>query len=214
MDGTPPTFCEASSAEDNIEAQLARHERLIHFAIRRYVIAHPDLSDDILAVGRAALAEAIQTYRADRGAALSTFACNLMRWRVSGFLSTFTRNDPTTSSLDEPRGEDEEGAFTLADVADAQSALREQSAGIADENLLRRISDLREGIATCTTLTANEREIVEAFLESGNGGMVAASLGLTPARVSQALASAAAKLRKHFQATAVHPSVTLATGSL
>jgi RNA polymerase sigma factor (sigma-70 family) len=180
---------------------LARHHRLLQFAIKRYLRARPDLADDILAVARATLADALRSYRAVSGIAFSTYATHQMRWRVCRFLGHFTRKDSTTASLDEPRGEGEDGEFTLADVADAQNAVREESAAIADEHLLRRIHDLREAITVCATLTASEREILDAFLECGNGAAVAARLNLTTARVSQALVSAGAKLRKHLQVT-------------
>jgi RNA polymerase sigma factor (sigma-70 family) len=205
MDGTPPILYKASFAPDRFEAQLSQHQRLLHFAVKRYVRARPDLKDDILAVGRAALAEALQTYRAGRGATLSTYACNLIGWRVSCFLRKFTSKDASTTSLDESLGEGEDGAFTLANVADHQAAVREQAAALADENLLNRLHDLRVAITTCATLTVGEREILKAFLESGNCGTVAASLGVTSTRVSQALASAASKLRKHLQLTLMNP---------
>jgi RNA polymerase sigma factor (sigma-70 family) len=203
MGGTTPTFCEASSAPNSIEAQLARHDRLLHFALKRYVKARPALAEDIVEVGRAALADVLETYSAEMGFAFSTYAHHQMQWRVSCFLRKFTRNDNVTTSLDEARGEDEDGAFTLADVADHQVAAREQAAGIADENLLRRIHDLRVAIATCTTLTSGEREILKEYLECGNCGTVAARLGITSARVSQLVASAAAKLRKHLRVRVV-----------
>ncbi len=198
MDGTTPTFCEASSAPDSVEARLARHDRLVYYAVNRYIRARPDLKDDILAVARAALAEALETYRADVGFAFSTYALHQMQWSASRFLREFTRHDHTTASLDEARGEDEDGALTLTDTADEQNAAREQSEATADENLLKRIHSLREALAACTTLTAGEREILNAFLESGNCVAVAASLEFTPQRVSQALSSATAKLRKHL----------------
>ncbi len=199
MEGTTPNSCEASSAPDSIEAHLVRHDRLLHFAVRRFVRARPDLETDILAVGRAALAAALDTYRTDSGFAFSTYAVRQMQWRVSGFLSQFTRRDFVTASLDEPRGKNDGEEFTLADVFDHQAAEREQSEAIADENLLRRIHDLRVAIATCATLTPSEREVLKAFLESGNGAAVAARLGLTPSRVSQGLGIATRKLRKHLR---------------
>lgn len=202
---TPETELRSGTdSQSQISEALARHHRLLYYAVNRYIRARQDLKDDILAVGRAALAEAIRTYRAEMGFAFSTYALHQMQWGVCGFLSKFTHGDQVTNSLDEALGKDEEGDFTLAHVADATNAAREQAAGIADENVLRRIHDLRAAIATCTTLTVGEREILEAFLLSGNCGMVAARLGVTSARVSQALASAAPKLRKHLHAIPVH----------
>jgi RNA polymerase sigma factor (sigma-70 family) len=200
MDTTTPIFYEASSAPSSVESGLARHERLLHFACKRFVRARPDLAEDILAVGRTALAEALLNYRSEMGFTFTTYAHHQMQWSVSRFLGQFTRKDFATASLDEAIAEDEGEEFTLADVADHQAAARERSETIAEENLLSRIHNLREAIATCGTLTAGEREILRAFLESGNSGTVASGLRLTSQRVNQALASAAGKLRKHLHA--------------
>ncbi len=178
---------------------LARHAGLVRLAVRPYFRARPDLSEDIVAVARAELLEAASAYRADMGFAFSTYAIRRMQWTVIRFLREFTHHDLATDSLSEPLGVGDDGELTLADVVDEREAEGERSEGVADENRLARICELRRVIAECRTLTASERRILEAFLESGDYGNVAARLEVTTARVSQGLASAVAKVRKMFE---------------
>lgn len=198
MASAMPASYEASS-ESGAEALLANHRRLIYFATNRYIRARPDLEEDIIAVARAELLEAAKSYRADAGVAFTTVAVNRMRWGVGRFMREFTKHDRFTKSLNEPVSYDDDGVeFTLFDVVDQLEGARKMSESLAEERRLARIHDLRRAIAACKTLTPSERRILGAFLESGSREIVAACLGLTTARVGQALSKSAFKLRKHL----------------
>jgi RNA polymerase sigma factor (sigma-70 family) len=202
------TSCSRLSAAD-----LARHERLVHFAVKRYVRIFPHLADDILQEARIALADAIRTYDpataptyrdsslATLRVTFATYANRQMRWSVLRFLNGLkVEKDTRTVALDEPLGGESGDALTRADQFDAQAAAREASEGVADENLLRRIHDLRFAITNCRSLTRTERTVVKKFLEVGSVQQAALALYRTPQSVSQTLKCAVAKLRKRLDA--------------
>jgi RNA polymerase sigma factor (sigma-70 family) len=202
-DQTPTSY--APSSED----ELARHERLVHFAVKRYVRIFPHLADDILQEARIALAHAINTYDpataptyrdsslATLRITFGTYATRQMRWRVLNFLNRLkVSKDAHTVGLDEPTGEGDDA--TRADQFDAQAAARQTSEGVADENLLKRIHDLRFAVTHCRGLTRTERNVVKKFLEVGSVERAALALYRTPQSVSQTLKHAVVKLRKHL----------------
>jgi DNA-directed RNA polymerase specialized sigma24 family protein len=205
-DPTPTSYAPLSEAE--LEAQLKKHGPLISCAVARYKRIYPHLAEDIEQEARIALADAIRTYDpataptyrdsslATLRITFGTYATRQMRWHVLNFLNRLkVSKDAHTVGLDEPTGEG--GDATRADLFDAQAAARETSEGIADENLLKRIHDLRFAVASCRNLTRTERTVVKKFLEVGSVERAALALYRTPQSVSQALKHAVAKLRKH-----------------
>jgi RNA polymerase sigma factor (sigma-70 family) len=210
-----PTSC-APLFEANLEAQLKKHRPLIRCAVARYQRIYPHLADDIEQEARIALVNAIRsydpatapTYRDSSLATLritfGTYATRQMRWRVLKFLNHLkVEKDTRTVALDEPVAGEGNDAPTRADQFDAQAAARETSEGTADENLLKRIHDLRFAVTNCRNLTRNERAVVKKFLEVGSVQQAALALYRTPQSVSQTLKHAATKLRKHLNALTV-----------
>ena len=202
-----PTSC-APLSEAELEARLKKHRPLIRCAVARYQRIYPHLAEDIEQEARVALADAIQTYDpataptyrdsslATLRITFGTYATRQMRWRVLNFLNRLkVGKDTHTVGLDEPTGEGSDA--TRADLFDAQAAARETSDSIADENLLKRIHDLRFAITNCRRLTRTEREVVKKFLEVGNVQRAALALYRTPQSVSQTLKNAVVKLRKY-----------------
>lgn len=206
-----PTSC-APLSEADIESQLKRHGPLINFAVARYKRVYPHLAEDIEQEARIALADAIRTYDPAtaptyRDSSLAvlritfgTYATRQMRWRVLNFLNHLkVENDTRTVALDEPVVAGEGGdALTRVDQYDAQAAAYETSMGVADENLLKRIHDLRFAVQNCRNLSPSERAVVKKFLEVGSVEKAALALYRTPQSVSQTLKHAAMKLRKHL----------------
>lgn len=178
---------------------LAKHAKLIRFATKRYVRARRDLAEDVLAVAQAEFLDAAKAYRADVGVMFTTFAVNRVRWAVSRFMREFTRHDRLTKSMNEPVACNDDGDLTLADVVDQREAEKKRSERVAEEGRQARICDLRRAIAECRTLTRGERKILEAFLGSGDTSTAAVQLGLTNQRITQALSSVKAKLKKHLR---------------
>ena len=141
-------FSEVSCDPSRVETHLAARNGLLHFAIRRYVRARPDLAVDLVAVARVALAEALETYTADIVLSFGTYATNRMKWQCSQFLRQFTRKDRQTDSLDAVMTSDDGQAVTRADVFDREASQRARSEGITEEYLFWRLYDLRAAVAT------------------------------------------------------------------
>lgn len=209
MDDQTSTSC-APLSEAEIEAQLKKHRPLIRCAVAKYKRIYPHLADDIEQEARIALADAIRTYDpvtaptyrdsslATLRITFGTYATRQIRWRVLNFLNRLkVEKDTGTVGLDEPVA-GERDALTRADLFDAQAAAREASEGIADENLLKRIHDLRFAVHNCRTLTRSERAVVKKFLGVGSVKQAALALYRTPQSVSQTLKNAVGKLRKHL----------------
>jgi RNA polymerase sigma factor (sigma-70 family) len=220
MAAPTPTSC-APLSEAELEAQLKKHRPLIRCAVAKYKRIYPHLAEDIEQEARIALADAIKTYDpataptyrdsslATLRITFGTYATRQMRWRVLNFLNRLkVGKDIRTVALDEPVAGEGGDALTRAHQCDAQAATRETSEGIADENLLKRIHDLRFAVNNCRNLTRNERTVVKKFLEVGNVQQAALALYRTPQAVSQTLKRAGVKLRKHIDALTVLPAGT------
>jgi hypothetical protein len=212
MDAPTPTSCDPLSEAD-LEAQLKKHRGLINCAVARYKRIYPQLAEDIDQEARIALADAIRTYDpataptyrdsslATLRITFGTYATRQMRWRVLRFLNGLkVGKDAHTVALDEPVAGEGGDALTRADLFDAQAAARETSEGIADENLLKRIHELRFAVTNCRSLTRTERAVVKKFLEIGSVEQAALALYRTPQSVSQTLKHAVVKLRKRLNA--------------
>jgi RNA polymerase sigma factor (sigma-70 family) len=205
-----PTSC-APSSEADLEAQLKKHRPLIRCAVAKYKRIYPHLADDIEQEARIALADAINTYDpataptyrdsslATMRITFGTYSTRQMRWRVLKFLNGFkVVKDTRTVTLDEPVASEGGDALTRGDLFDAQAAARQTSEGVADENLLKRIHDLRFAVTNCRNLTPRERAVVKKFLEVGSVERAARELYRTSQSVSQTLKHALPKLRKHL----------------
>jgi len=207
-----PTSC-APLSEAELEARFKKHRGLINCAVAKYRRIFPHLAEDIEQEARIALVHAINTYDPAtaptyRDSSLATlrirfgtYATRQMRWRVLGFLNRFkVGNDTRMVGLDEPVAGEGGDALTRANLFDAQAAARGTSEGVADENLLKRIHDLRFAVTNCRSLTRTERTVVKKFLEVGNVQQAALALYRTPQSVSQSLKHAVVKLCRHLNA--------------
>ena len=139
-------------AQGDLEARnrLVEHNlRLVAHIIKKYY-TQADNQEDLISIGTIGLIKAVNTFRADRGIKLATYASRCIENEIR---MQFRRNRKTggTVSLQEALESDGDSALTLADVLQ-DSFCMEDTCETQDD--IRRMRQLLDG------LPARERQII------------------------------------------------------
>lgn len=137
-------------------------------------------ADDLLAVGRMAILEAVTTHDEAHGSSLRTWVGILVYWRMSGLLRKATRQD--------------------GEIVSHLYAVREQEASELDEFETRMdcIEDLQLLAGEFIKLPLRTRTILLGRLAGAESREIASSLGISAFREQQIVAEGRAALRAVF----------------
>ncbi len=177
---------------------ISHNLRLVAHIVKKYSNSSKD-ADDLISVGAIGLIKAINSYSADKGTQLSTYAARCIENEIL-MLFRVNKKHQGNMSLDESLGMEKDGnEIVLADViSDSETDGMEQvETNILTEKLLQLIKD---------NLSPREYQILE--LRYGIGGKVAYTqrevakkLGISRSYISRlekkALTTVRAKVKEH-----------------
>lgn len=177
---------------------ISHNLRLVAHIVKKYSNSSKD-ADDLISVGAIGLIKAINSYSADKGTQLSTYAARCIENEIL-MLFRVNKKHQGNMSLDESLGMEKDGnEIVLADViSDSEADGMEQvETNILTEKLLQLIKD---------NLSPREYQILE--LRYGIGGKVAYTqrevakkLGISRSYISRlekkALTTVRAKVKEH-----------------
>ncbi|MGI6662934.1 MAG: RNA polymerase sporulation sigma factor SigK [Bacillota bacterium] len=180
----------------NSRNTLVEHNlRLVAHIVKKFD-PNPQDIEDMISIGSIGLVKAINTYRADKGTRLATYASKCIENEILMYLRA-TKNDKTELHLFDPlSSEDDEGEVTYIDlVRDEDGDVAEVvTAKVQAENVLSKLQILDE----------KEREVLE--LRYGLSGKpqktqreIARLLGISRSYVSRIEKRALSKLAKSCQ---------------
>lgn len=180
----------------NSRNTLVEHNlRLVAHIVKKFD-PNPQDIEDMISIGSIGLVKAINTYRADKGTRLATYASKCIENEILMYLRA-TKNDKTELHLFDPlSSEDDEGEVTYIDlVRDEDGDVAEVvTAKVQAENVLSKLQILDE----------KEREVLE--LRYGLSGKpqktqreIARLLGISRSYVSRIEKRALSELAKSCQ---------------
>lgn len=176
---------------------IERNMRLVAHVAKKYLNTDYDM-EDLLSVGTIGLIKAVNTFHADRGSRLATYAAKCIENEILMLLRA-SRKYSREVSLYEPIGVDKDGeAVSLVDVIETEN--REI---LEDMILCQDIRELYDAFEIC--LKDQEKSVIR--MRYGLFGQnprtqreIAAALGISRSYVSRIEKKALGKLRRQMEA--------------
>lgn len=178
---------------------IERNMRLVAHVVKKYQNTDYEM-DDLLSVGTIGLIKAVNTFHADRGSRLATYAAKCIENEILMLLRA-SKKYSREVSLYEPIGVDKDGeAVSLVDVIEIEN--REV---LEDLILDQDIEELYEAVSLC--LKDQEKQVV--CMRYGLFGKkaqtqreIAAVMGISRSYVSRIEKKALAKLKRQLERSA------------
>ncbi len=162
LNGEEEAECLRRWAEGDLEARnrLVEHNlRLVAHIVKKYYAQSGD-TDDLLSIGTIGLIKGINSYRADKGVRLATYASRCIENEILMFFRAQRKSAGDVSLSEALDAEDEDAGLSFLDVVSQEDDLAERIGSREQCEELRRCVD--------TVLSEREAKIVK--LRYGLGG--------------------------------------------
>ena len=178
------------------ETLIERNMRLVAHVVKKYQSPDYDM-EDLISVGTIGLIKAVNTFRADKGSRLGTYAAKCVENEVLMLLRASKKLSKEVS-LFEPIGVDKDGeAVSLVDI------LEMDNKAAIDTLILRQdVKELYEAFESC--LTETEKTVIRMRYGLYRGREhtqreIAAKLNISRSYVSRIEKRAIEKIRREFE---------------
>ena len=178
------------------ETLIERNMRLVAHVVKKYQSPDYDM-EDLISVGTIGLIKAVNTFRADKGSRLGTYAAKCVENEVLMLLRASKKLSKEVS-LFEPIGVDKDGeAVSLVDI------LEMDNKAAIDTMILRQdVKELYEAFESC--LTETEKTVIRMRYGLYRGREhtqreIAAKLNISRSYVSRIEKRAIEKIRREFE---------------
>ena len=178
------------------ETLIERNMRLVAHVVKKYQSPDYDM-EDLISVGTIGLIKAVNTFRADKGSRLGTYAAKCVENEVLMLLRASKKLSKEVS-LFEPIGVDKDGeAVSLVDI------LEMDNKAAIDTMILRQdVKELYEAFESC--LTKTEKTVIRMRYGLYRGREhtqreIAAKLNISRSYVSRIEKRAIEKIRREFE---------------
>ena len=178
------------------ETLIERNMRLVAHVVKKYQSPDYDM-EDLISVGTIGLIKAVNTFRADKGSRLGTYAAKCVENEVLMLLRASKKLSKEVS-LFEPIGVDKDGeAVSLVDILEIDN-----NAAIDTMILRQDVKELYEAFESC--LTETEKTVIRMRYGLYRGREhtqreIAAKLNISRSYVSRIEKRAIEKIRREFE---------------
>ena len=178
------------------ETLIERNMRLVAHVVKKYQSPDYDM-EDLISVGTIGLIKAVNTFRADKGSRLGTYAAKCVENEVLMLLRASKKLSKEVS-LFEPIGVDKDGeAVSLVDILEMDN-----NAAIDTMILRQDVKELYEAFESC--LTETEKTVIRMRYGLYRGREhtqreIAAKLNISRSYVSRIEKRAIEKIRREFE---------------
>ena len=178
------------------EVLIERNMRLVAHVVKKYQSPDYDM-EDLISVGTIGLIKAVNTFRADKGSRLGTYAAKCVENEVLMLLRA-NKKLSREVSLFEPIGVDKDGeAVSLVDILEL-----DYKAAIDTMILKQDVKELYQAFESC--LTDTEKTVIRLRYGLFRGKEhtqreIAARLGISRSYVSRIEKRAIEKIRREFE---------------
>ena len=178
------------------ETLIERNMRLVAHVVKKYQSPDYDM-EDLISVGTIGLIKAVNTFRADKGSRLGTYAAKCVENEVLMLLRASKKLSKEVS-LFEPIGVDKDGeAVSLVDILEMDN-----KAAIDTMSLRQDVKELYEAFESC--LTETEKTVIRMRYGLYRGREhtqreIAAKLNISRSYVSRIEKRAIEKIRREFE---------------